>query len=113
MKFQVFTFLESAAEKWKNNTAVFENGKAVSFNSLHASSYRLCVAIEAVTDFRGKGIAFICRNGSRFVSGLFACAKAGMVVMPVLYGTKSGEIEMLMRESSISAVLTEKDNQLS
>src|SRR5689334_20969943 len=108
MKFQVFTLLEEAAEKWKNNTAIFENGKAVSFNTLHASAFRLCMAIEAVADFKGKGIALVCKNGSRFVSGLFACAKAGMVVMPVLHGTKSNEIEMLLRESSINAVLTEK-----
>ena len=113
MKFQVFSILEEAAEKWSINTAVYENGKSVTFNGLHASAYRLCVAIESVADLKGKGIALVCKNGSRFVSALFACAKAGMVVMPVLDGTKSSEIEMLLRESSISAVLTEKENQLS
>jgi len=113
MKLQVFKFLEEAAAKWENKTAIIENGKAVSFNGLHASAFRLCIAIEAVADLSGRGIILVCRNGSRFVSGLFACTKAGMVVMPVLLGTRSSEIEMLMSESSINALLTEKDNQLS
>jgi len=111
MKFQVFRFLEEAAAKWQNRTAVIENGKAVTFNGLHASAFRLCIAIQAVSELKGKGIVFVCRNGSRFVSGLFACAKAGMVVMPVLHGTRSSEIEMLLGESSINALLTEKENQ--
>jgi long-chain acyl-CoA synthetase len=111
MKFQVFTFLEEAAARWQNKTAVYENGKAVSFNALHTSAFRLCAAIEAVADLKGKGIAFVCKNGSRFISGLFASAKAGMIVMPVLHGTQSTEIEMLLRESSIGALLTEKENQ--
>jgi long-chain acyl-CoA synthetase len=113
MKLQIFKFLEEAAAQWENKTAVIENGKAVSFNALHASAFRLCLAIEAVDDMRGKGIVLLCRNGSRFVSGLFACSKAGMVVMPVLYGTRSSEIEMLLSESSINALLTEKENELS
>jgi long-chain acyl-CoA synthetase len=113
MKFQVFTFLEEAAAKWQNKTAVYDNGKAISFNALHTSAFRLCAAIEAVKDLRGKGIGFVCRNGSRFISGLFACAKAGMVVMPVLHGTRPTEIEMLLRESSIGALLAEKENKFS
>ena len=93
--------LEEAAAKWNVRPAVIENGHSHTFNSLHASAFRLCVALGAVDDFRGKGIAFHCKNGSRFIAGLFACAKAGMVVMPVLHGTRNTEIETLMRESSI------------
>ena len=113
MKFQVFTLLEEAAAKWNVRPAVIENGHSHTFNSLHASAFRLCVALGAVDDFRGKGIAFHCKNGSRFIAGLFACAKAGMVVMPVLHGTRNTEIETLMRESSIGIFLTEKENQFS
>lgn len=106
------SFLEEASAKWQDGTAIIHNNKKTSFNELLISSRALAQALKQQVELNGKGIAFMCGNGSKFVSGLFGCSYAGAVVMPVLPGTKSIEIENLLRESSINLLLAENGNQI-
>jgi long-chain acyl-CoA synthetase len=113
MNSHVFSFLEAAAEKWESRTAIIEQDKKISFVELLDTANRMAEKIEIAIAMRGRGIGFVCRNSSHFVAGLFACSKAGGIVMPILSGTKSVEIENLLSESSIQFLLAEKESNFS
>ena len=113
MKENTFSFLENAAMKWGSRTAIVEGNKRSIFKDLNDLALALCLKLEAAAHVKGKGIGFVCSNGSRFVSGLFACAKAGAVAMPILRGTKEKEIEELLNESQINILVAEKGNGFS
>ena len=113
MSEHVFSILEQAALNHGDRTAIIEGDKKISFSDMLASSIQLCEKLEAAAAPGGKGIALVSGNGSRFVSGLFACSKAGAVTMPVLPGTQGSEIENLLRDSSINLLLAEKGNRFS
>ncbi len=113
MSYHVFSFLEEAAEKWNNKIAIVHDNKETSFSQLLIAADSLAQLLKQHADPNGKGMAFLCSNGSSFVSGLFSCSLAGAVVMPVLPGTKSAEIENLLQESAINYLLAEKGNSFS
>ncbi|MCX6274851.1 MAG: class I adenylate-forming enzyme family protein [Bacteroidetes bacterium] len=113
MSKHVFSILEEAAAKWNDRPAIIEHGKNISFAELHESALLLCDKLESAVDLRGKGIGFVCGNRCSFVFGLFACAKAGAIAMPVLSGTQGSEVEHLFQEASINVLLAEKGNRFS
>ncbi len=107
MSQNVFSFLEEAAAKWGSRMAIVEQDNKTSFRELHQSANLLCEKLLAAKDIKGKGIGFVCSNSSKFISGLFACAKAGAVAMPILPGTYGHEIEKLIQDASIHLLLAE------
>jgi len=111
MNAPVFSFLEQAAAKWGKRTAIIEGEKKITFSELYKDSLRLSRILISQVDLNGRGIGFVCSNSSRFVHGLFACSKAGGVVMPILPGTKGSEIEILLNDSSINIILAEKSSR--
>lgn len=113
MSKHVFSILEEASAKWSDRPAIIEGGENISFADLHESALLLCNKMESATDFRGKAIGFLCGNSSSFVSGLFACAKAGGIAMPVLPGTQGNELEHLFHQASINVLIAEKGNSFS
>ncbi len=107
---KTFSFLEQAVAKWTDRVAIVEENKKTSFKELFISATSLCKLLKDTYDLKGKGIGFMCSNSSGFVSGLFGCSAAEAVVMPILPGTKSLEIENIFRESGINLLLAEKKN---
>lgn len=108
MSKQVFSILEEAAATWNHRTAVIEKGESFSFGLLHESALELYKKLKSAHDLNGKGIGFICSNSASFVTGLFACSRAGAVAMPILPGTQESEIVQLFKEASVNVLLTEK-----
>ena len=80
MNYRTFSFLEEAAEKWCDKTAIVHQDKETSFKELLTASHLLSQLLKLQTELSGRGIAFLCSNGSRFVSGLFGCSLAEAVV---------------------------------
>ncbi|CAN5388651.1 long-chain-fatty-acid--CoA ligase FadD [soil metagenome] len=111
MSKHTYSFLEQAAARWGSSTAILEKDRKISFKQLHESALHLGSELKTLANAQGKGIAFVCGNSSRFVSGLFGCIKAGAVAMPVLPGTHGNEIEKLLQESSINIILAEKGSR--
>src|SRR5688500_19401999 len=112
MGLNVFSLLEDAASKFRRHPAIIENGKEISFDELYISARKLGSVIKEA-GLSGMGMMLICRNSSRFVSALFACANAGSIAMPVLNGTGENEVEKLLNDSAIHALLAEKENRFS
>jgi long-chain acyl-CoA synthetase len=107
----VFSFLEEAAAKWGGREAIVEENESVTFGQLYEMALRTASLLVGACSLEGKGIGFVCSNGSRFVAGLFACVKAGGVVIPVLPGTRGSEVEDLFRNAGISLLMAEKGNR--
>lgn len=90
---------------WPENAAIHDDFGTLSFELLLAESEELRLRLMLLGIQQGMGIALKARNGRNFIIGLFAVMGCGAAVMPIYHQLKKTEIDDLLREAQLHALL--------
>jgi long-chain acyl-CoA synthetase len=100
--------LEDAAKQWPQRTAVYDDDGPISFRDLHAEAEKLRLKLLELGIQQGMAVGLRARNGRNFIAGLFAVVGCGAAVMPIYHQIKKVEIDSLLAETKLHAVLDDQ-----
>ena len=98
-------FLMVASAIAPERAAIVFEGKKYSFADLQERSSRLANALTAMGLQKGDKLAFIEVNCNHCVETYFACAKLGMVYVPLNFRAKSDELAYMIQDSDAKVVV--------
>jgi acyl-CoA synthetase (AMP-forming)/AMP-acid ligase II len=102
---RVEAVVDEAAARWPERVAVHDEHGALTFAALAAAVHDLRDRLVAAGIGPGQGLGVMARNGRGFVVGVFAGLAVGAVVMPLAPTLKRAEVDGLLREAPLHAVL--------
>src|SRR5215211_6254714 len=97
--------LERTAARVPGRTALRFGERAWTYAELDAAVGRVAARLLAEGFAKGDRIAAYGRNSDAYVILFLACARAGLVHVPINYNAIAGELEYLLTQSSASIVL--------
>ncbi|BCG63867.1 MAG: long-chain acyl-CoA synthetase [Methyloprofundus sp.] len=103
-----YQLLEFAAQSWPDSPAIIDKGGAVSYSELYAQTEVLKAELLRLGLLKGQGLGVMARNGSAFVAMMFAGMGCGAVVLPISHQLKAAEIDALMNDTQLHAVLDDQ-----
>jgi long-chain acyl-CoA synthetase len=103
--FPVYQILEESAKKWPDRPAVHDEWGSLSFAALFEEAEKIRDFLLGQDIGKGMGIGLRARNGRRFIAGLFAIAGTGAAVMPIYHQLKKPEIDEILGEARLQAIL--------
>lgn len=101
----VYEILKDAARKWPSNPAVHDDYGTMTFAELYRETELLRLNLIDLGVKEGMGIAVKARNGRHFIMGLFAGVGCGATVMPMSHQLKKAEIDDILNEAQLHAVI--------
>lgn len=101
----VYELLRLAAKQWPNRPAVHDAHGTMSFRDLFDQTELLRLHLIDLGVSKGMGLAVKAKNGRGFIMGLFAGVGCGAIVMPMSHQLKKAEIEEILTDSGLHAVL--------
>ena len=101
----VYDLLRDAAEKWPENPAVHDAKGSITFTELFSQTETLRKKLTDLGVKPGMGLGLKARNGRNFIMGLFAGVGCGATVMPVSQQLKKQELEDLLAEAGLHALI--------
>lgn len=110
--------LEFAAQSWPDRPAVIEKEGYLSYGELYAQTELLKAELLHLGLTKGQGLGVMGRNGSAFVAMMLAGMGCGAVVLPISHQLKAAEIECLIKDTKLHAVIDDQsgvqpvDNEL-
>ncbi|MCS3779936.1 class I adenylate-forming enzyme family protein [Tsukamurella ocularis] len=96
-----------AARSFGDRVALVDGGSAVTYRELESRSNALARGLQTRGYGRGDAIALQLQNRWEFVVSLFACAKLGVVAMPLNLLLAPGDVAYQLGDSGVRAVITE------
>jgi acyl-CoA synthetase (AMP-forming)/AMP-acid ligase II len=103
-----YQLLEFAAQSWPDKPAIIEKDGVVSYSELYAQTEGLKAELLRLGLFKGQGLGVMARNGSAFVAMMFAGMGCGAVVLPISHQLKAAEIDALISDTRLHAVLDDQ-----
>ena len=104
-QFPVYDILSDASKKWPDHPAVYDDYGVISFSRLFTETEKLRLQLIELGIKPGMGIGLMARNGRNFIIGLFAVVGCGAAVMPMSHQLKKAEIDDILDEAKLHAVL--------
>jgi acyl-coenzyme A synthetase/AMP-(fatty) acid ligase len=104
-KLLVYEILRDAACKWPQLPAVYDDHGMMTFEELYAETELLRLNLIDLGITKGMGVGVKARNGRNFIIGLFAVVGTGAAVMPMSHQLKKAEIEDILSEAKLHALL--------
>lgn len=104
----VYEILRDAAVKWPDNPAVFDDHGMISFKQLFEETEELRLYLMGMGIKEGMGIGVMAANGRNFITGLFAAVGCGAAVMPMSPQLKRSEIDTILFETKLHAVIDDQ-----
>ena len=104
----VYNILEGAARKWPNLPAVYDEYGTLTFSELHSETEALKQELIDLGICKGMGVGVMAKNGRNFISGIFAVIGCGATVMPMSHQLKLAEINEVLEEAQLHAILDDK-----
>jgi long-chain acyl-CoA synthetase len=101
----VYEILKDAARKWPGNPAIYDDHGMMTFAQLYSQAEVLRLNLVDLGITAGMGLGVKAKNGRSFILGLFAGVGCGAVVMPMSHQLKKTEIEDILSESGLHAIL--------
>ncbi len=98
-------FLELHARKQPNKTAVICGDKRISYGLLNARADALARAFRAKGLKRGDKAALLLHNGNEIVECVFACAKLGLVSVPLNFRLVGREFSYILNDCEASLLV--------
>jgi acyl-CoA synthetase (AMP-forming)/AMP-acid ligase II len=83
--------------------------ETISFGQLHTRSSQLANALLQRALLRGDRVAILARNAPVFYELVFACAKAGLVMLPVNWRLSARELDDILADASPGLVLADAE----
>lgn len=105
MSTNVYSIIAAAASTWGDGTAIVDDAGALTYAELHAEVEALKAALLAEGLQAGQGLGVMMQNSRAFIVGVFAGLGCGTSVMPLSHQLKSAELELMLDEVTIHAVL--------
>ncbi|PPJ21078.1 acyl-CoA synthetase [Nocardia nova] len=99
--------LHRSAAKVPGRTALTFEGRAYTYRELDAAVTRAAAHLLELGLAAGDRVAAYGTNSDAYVIGFLACARAGLVHVPVNYALKGGELSYLVSQSGARAVLAD------
>ena len=101
--------LTHTAQRYPTKTAVVDvhGGVLLTYAELNRRANRVGRALLALGLGRQEKVAILARNMWQFVVTYFACAKAGLVALPVNLGLKPQEIAYVLRDAGVRVIVAE------
>ncbi|TWS24922.1 long-chain fatty acid--CoA ligase [Tsukamurella sputi] len=96
-----------AARTFGDRTAVVDGDHTVTYRQLESRANALARGLQARGYRRGDAIALQLQNRWEFVVSVFACAKLGVVAMPLNLLLAPGDVAYQLGDSRVRAVITE------
>ncbi len=100
-----YQLLEFAAQSWPDRTAIIETGGTVSYRELYEQTELLKAELLQLGLAKGQGLGIMGRNGSTFIAMMLAGMGCGIVVLPISHQLKAAEIDCLIKDTKLHAVL--------
>jgi long-chain acyl-CoA synthetase len=104
----VYEILKEAAVKWPDNPAVFDDLGMISFQELFTETEALRLQLIQLGIKEGMGIGVMAANGRHFIIGIFAAVGTGAAVMPMSPQLKKAEIDDILQEAKLHAVIDDR-----
>lgn len=104
----VYEILKDAAVKWPGNPAVHDDLGTISFQQLFWETEELRLQLMHLGIKEGMGIGVMASNGRHFIMGIFAAAGTGAAVMPMSPQLKKAEIDDILQEAKLHAVIDDR-----
>lgn len=99
--------LHRSAAKVPGRTALTFDGRSYTYRELDAAVTRAATHLLELGLAAGDRVAAYGTNSDAYVIGFLACARAGLVHVPVNYALKGGELSYLVSQSGARAVLVD------
>ncbi len=104
----VYNVLKEAAEKWPDLSAVYDEYGTLTFLELYNETENLKNELINLGVTQGMGVGVMARNSRNFISGIFAVIGCGATVMPLSHQLKPSEIDDVINEAQLHAILDDK-----
>ena len=97
--------LNTAAENWSDNTAIIDGDSCYSFKEVKLASDKLAVGLLKKGICKGDRVALYCANGVDFAVSYVGIIKAGAVVVPINLLQKAIEIDYVLNNAGVKALI--------
>jgi len=98
------TDIHSLTEKFKNNFALFEQGKAFTYKDIYEESRKVAGKMQALGVEPGDRFAFLCEPGIDFISCLWACWYLRLIAVPISVKHPVEEISYIFENADPSGI---------
>lgn len=105
----VYNVLKDAARKWPDFPAVYDDYGMLTFNELLTETETLKLQLITLGICKGMGIGVMARNGRNFITAIFAVIGCGATVMPMSHQLKNAEINDVLEEAQLHAILDDRN----
>jgi acyl-coenzyme A synthetase/AMP-(fatty) acid ligase len=107
--FPVYEILSASAKQWPQQPAVYDEYGTLSFRELEAEAEELRLKLISLGVKEGMGIGVMARNSRNFITAIFAVVGCGATVMPMSHQLKKGEVDDMINEAKLHAILDDKN----
>ncbi len=104
----VYGILKAAARQWPENPAIYDDHGMLTFQQLYLEVEGLRSRLLSLGVKQGMGVGVKARNGRNFITGIFAVIGCGAAVMPISHQLKKAEIEGIINEAQLHALLDDR-----
>jgi len=101
--------LSFAVKQYPERTAIVDGGKTTHYENLEKRISALASKFYRMGTRRGDRVALLLPNGLDFVTGYFAIAKVGAIVVPMNDHYQQTELLYFLDECGVSLIMTSKD----
>lgn len=112
MSFTVYKALTDAAKNWPSAPAIHDEYGTLTFQQLLAEAEDLKKILLRSGIKKGMCIGVMARNSRNFISGIFAVVGTGATAMPMSHQLKKPEIDEILEEAKLHAILDDKHGVL-
>lgn len=106
-RLSVGDMLTRSAFQFPDRTAIVQDGEEVTYARLDAAAEAFGRGLLDTGLQRQEPVAFLLGNSWRFVATFFACAKAGLVAMPVNLVLSADDVAWILADSGARAVVAD------
>jgi len=104
--FPISRILERAAQAWPAHPALSDGDRSFTYTQMVDRARRLAAALRGLGLATGDRVAILDANSFRYVEAYYACALAGLVIVPLNSRLAPPELEYMLNDVGARALLT-------
>ena len=108
--YPVYEIIKESAIKWPERPAIYDDYGELSFGQLFIETEELRIKLKDLGITHGMAVGVKARNGRNFIMGILAVVGCGAAVMPIYHQLKKIEIDAILEEAQLHALLDDKSN---
>lgn len=103
-----YNALKDAAQKWPTSPAIYDEYGTLTFEQLFQETEILKNQLINLGVVKGMGVGVMARNSRNFITGIFSVIGCGATVMPMSHQLKKAEIEDVLKEAQLHAIMDDQ-----